>query len=451
MDTFTISKSLTSAHWIHDETTIVDLDFKTYNKQQILNRIQSWKSWFAQRKIQKLMLFDYTNLNSVSIFFACLELRIQIYTLSQPVNIDTTDVDLVMLGPTYKGFNNPNDPKFMMIDYKMMGEYSVEYQPTVMDLDFVCVIAKHAFSHTIYQQDIKTLYWATAGASESFEFYGKSYCGYPQINHIALISQSVTGPIFGGSKLYAIDHFHEMIMLASRGVIDSIGMFGSQLRSFMEFEKNQNLVKKNYKVALNNVEIITSGTSISPTVGDWVLHRGGKRIRLYYSDSNIMTPVFIQDIDSVNFDFLKRSVGKPCPFVKFRIDENNCLWVKNEIDSKIMQPIIDGWFKAADYIVEKNNQYLFKGRRRIDDKFLTDYEDIVFIEVDDGTVDYGDFLLTYDENSNTIVVNAFNLPLYDKLSNLQPTLISKMKKLGNISDVHVYYLDPSKGQKGTHG
>ena len=101
--------------------------------------------------------------------------------------------------------------------------------------------------------------------------------------------------------------------------------------------------------------------------------------------------------------------------------------------------------------MEQNGQYLFKGRKRIGDNFLTDYEDIVFVEVDNGTVNFGDFLLTYSDDSNTITINAFNLSLYERLSSIQHTLISKMKKFGNISDLYIDYLDPSKGQKGTHG
>lgn len=451
MYTFTVPKLLTSAHWIHDDTKFVDLDFKIYNKKQMLNRIEAWKNWLTQRKIKKLMLFDYTNLNSVSIFFACFELGIQIRTSTEPAKIDSNEVDLVILGPTYKNFNDSTNLKFVLIDYKTLADSTVEYQPTAMDPDFICLTGTLSFISGLYTQDIKTLYWATAASEHSFKFYGKKYCSYPQFNHVGTIALSVTGPIFGGAKIYAIDHFHEMIMLASRGVVDVVFMFGSQLSAFIEFEKNQNLIKKNYKVDLNNVEINTGGTSVSPAEGDWVLNRGGKRILTVFTDNNVMAPIFIENIDSTNFDFLKRTLGKSCSFVKSRIDENNCLWVKNEINSSILQPTVDGWFKTSDFVMEKNGQYLFKGRKRIGNNFLTDYEDIVVAEVNDGTVNFGDFLLTYSNDSNTITINAFNLSLYDKLSGIQHTLISKMKKLGNISDLYIDYLDPSKGQKGTHG
>lgn len=454
MNTFTIPTSLTSAHWIHDDAKLVDLDFKVYNKQQILNRIEAWKNFFRQRNIKNLMLADYTNLNSVSIFFACLELSIPIYTKPTRVRPSTSELDLVdvvILGASYRDLHDPNHSKFLLIDYKTLSDSTVEYQPTVMDPDFKAIHATKPFTAIPYQHDIKTLYWSTVGSDDCFKFNGKKHSAYPQINHVALIPSAVTGPLYGGATTYAIDHFYEMIMLVSRGVVDVITVFSTQLSDYIEFEKNQNIVQKNYKVELNNVEIQTGGTRISTVLADWVFSRGGKRIRHVYGHNDIMVPIFVQDIESPDYDFRSKNIGQPNPFLNVRIDENSRLWIKNEIGAHSMQPTEDSWFKLPDFVVEKDGQYILKGPTRVGDKFLTDYEDIAFDAVNDGTVNFGEFVLTYDNNSNTINVNAFSFVLYDKFCSVQSTLINNMRAFGDISNVTINYLDPEKGKKGTHG
>lgn len=367
------------------------------------------------------------------------------------MGVRSQEVDLVLVGTGYKEYIDANDPKIIKFDCNTFSDSDSQYQPTAMDRNFNAIVSKNPVTSVVISQDIKTLYWATVVTDLAIKFHGKRYAGHPQINHLALVTYGITGPMFGGAKSYAIDHFYEMIMLATRGVIDIMCVFGSQLRVFIDFEKNLNAINKQFKVSFCNVELVCGGTSVSPMLGGWFMSRGGKRIRICYTNNYVMAPIFIQDVDQFIFDYTKRAIGKPNEFIKFQIDQNNQLWVKNEIESPSMHTSDNGWFNTNDYVVEDQGQYIYKGRSKIGNTFLVDYENLVFGEVNDGTVDYGDIMLTYNKDSHTITVNAFKLPLYDRLSDMYTTLIHKMKSIGDIQDVYFNYVDPFKGQKGIYG
>jgi hypothetical protein len=431
IDQFLKSK-LSSLTLIHESTVVYDINLDLHDKNSLLRNIQFWKNWLDENNIKKIVIQEYLNLNTIALTYACLENNVAVYTCSKnqkAVEALSQKVDAVLLGNSCKNFFIKNNKKYFIIDQLIQGAQTPEYDESIIDLDFLFLIGQTSGSSTGTPKEIKhtaRTFIAAAKCCTFFYYPGQRFSAYPNLNHIGMAANMVLSPTLSGCKIYSISNILELVMFCKRGIIDTIGLFTNQANSLQKAltilkDHNVSYLSPNFE----GVEILTGGAPLGPGLADWFFSNNGKRIRSMFGNNEVLMPVFVHDVYNQFEDFYKRKLGNPCPFVEYRIDDKNNLWLKTPSISKYVDISSDGFYNTTDLVVSDNNELRYKGRKKINGRFITDLHDSILKIVWKNQIEFDDYILHHNSDTNKILVISHKLSVLDSFN----TLSSEIKKI----------------------
>lgn len=390
---------VTSDRLIHPLTKIVDFKFNHHSKEKILQNIQFWKNFLKDNNVQKISLHDHLSVDSISIMFACLEQAVTIYTCRKSAKdlLElSNDVDLIIIGKSCESLYR-DLPKYHLIENIVNTIELPAYVPNKIDIQNLFLVGKTSgttSSPKIIKHTARTFINASI-VSTFFYAPGKCFSAYPNINHIGMAAVMCCAPTLAGAVIYSCSSLVDLMILTSRQIFDIVGMFSLQTEEWQQFEK---VLKKTstaiqYSITFGQAELITAGASPGPTMADWFFAKNGKRIRSFYGSNETLSPNFVIDIDNPCHDFTKRELGKPIPGTDYKISNDNMLLVKNPGTSDFTEQE-NGWYNTNDYVVESNEKFFYKGRKKINDYYILDLHDIIYkctfkdgVEIDHYLID----------------------------------------------------------------
>ena len=405
---------------IHPMTKIVDFNFEFNSKDKILKQIQFWKNYFQVNKIKTISLHDHLSLNSVAIFFACMESSITIYTCRkrQQDLLRLADcVDLIIVADSCKSAYIEH-PKCFLLENIVYNVDLPDYYPDTIDLDQLLLVGNSSGTtgkSKIIKHTVRTFINASI-ISTFFYKPGQAFASYPNINHIGMAAVMTCAPALAGVTIYSCKSVLELMVLISRQLFDIIGLFDLQVEQWKYIENfiTTTVPLMGHYVNFGHADLITAGSSPGPTLADYFFSKNGKRIRSFYGSNETLAPNFIIDITDKHFDFSKRKLGEKIPGTDYKISADNELILKNPGLSVFIDHE-DGWYKTADYAVELPEGLIFKGRHKINEKFyILDIHNQIHTCIFHAGVEIDQYFLNYKNNCITVytrhqfVVDAVN-------------------------------------------
>ena len=424
IDQFLKSKH-SSLTLIHESTIVYNLNLDKHDKNSLLQHIQWWKNWLSKNNIKKIVIQEYLNLNTIVLAYACLENKVLVHTCSKnndAVKNLSQKVDAVLIGRSCENFFDKDDKKYFMIDQTFQETKLPIYQEAIIDLDVLFLVGQTSGSSTGTPKEVKHTVRTFLAASKCCTFFyypGQRFSAYPNLNHIGMAANMVISPTLAGCKIYSISNILELIMFCKRGVIDTIGLFTNQantLQQIFTLLKDHGLF--HLSPNFSGVELLTGGAPLGPGLSDWFFSNNGKRIRSMFGNNEVLMPVFVHDVYNQFDDFHKRNIGQPCPFVEYRIDEQNNLWLKTPSISERVDTSFDGFYNTTDLVVKENNEIHYKGRKRINGYFMTDLHDYILNVVWKEQINFDDYILHHNSETNKIVVISHKLLVLDSFNKL---------------------------------
>jgi hypothetical protein len=439
---------------IHDSTIVYDLNLDQHDKNSLLRHIQFWKNWLSEKNIKKILIQEYLNLNSIALSYACLENKIVIYTCSKndtAVKTQEQKVDAILIGKSCKNLFVKDNKKYFMIDHEIQETQLPEYQESMIDPNLLFLVGQTSGSSTGVPKEVKhtaKTFLAAAKCCTFFYYPGQRFAAYPNLNHIGMAANMILSPTLVGCKIYSISNILELIMFCKRGTIDTIGLFTIQvnsLRRMFTLLNDHGLL--HMSPDFSGVEILTGGAPLGPGLADWFFTNNGKRIRSMIGNNEVLMPAFVNDVYNQFEDFHKRDIGQPCPFVEYRIDENNNLWLKTPSISEYVDVSSDGFYNTTDLVVKENNRICYKGRKRVNGRFITDLHDAILNAVWKEHIELDDYILHYNSDTNKITVMSHKLLVLDSFNKLANDIKKILLDFKCDSNFETLQTDSSDGIK----
>lgn len=434
--------AVSSKDLIHESTQVVDLSFNTRNKDYILKRIQFWKEFIIQHQLSSIMVMQHTTIDSIAIIFACAEEGVSIQTseiTKSSFELNSQTVDMVFLGLTYAPWVlNSNDTvddalkdkKLFFLDEKnidqLFAKKIYEYTPKIIDLNKILICGSTSGT-TGPNKQIKhtnrTFIQATKMAGHLF-VPGDTFVSHSGVNHIGFLAVTMISPMLVGTKLFTINHFHEILVLATRGIFTKIALYESNLIHFDKIFETIGI----HRNCLKNTVVLTAGGPVSTKFMDRVfITMGAKEIISFYGCNETLAPFFVLHIPDNNFDIYKAGIGEPVPHMDYKIKDSN-LWIKSPSLSSFVNVDKDGYYNTTDIVADCGGTIHYLGRGKI----LTTIGEIFGGElkkqlqyslVDD--LYFSEYFLEcqLENNVNKIVLYALTNVAYDILN----------KSLGNMN------------------
>jgi len=422
---------VTSDRLIHPLTKIVDFNLNYHSKEKILQRIQFWKNFLKAKKVQKISLHDHLSIDSIALLFACLEQSVTIHTCqksSKTLLALSTEVDVVILGESSLDLYSDLPNYYLIPDIINNKTELPVYVPDRIDIQSVFLVGKTSGTSgppKIIKHTARTFINASI-ISTFFYKPGKCFSAYPNINHIGMAAVMCCAPALAGTTIYSCRSIHDLMFLISRQIFDIVGLFAVQTEQWQNFEQalKEQLTVLQYSMNFGQAELITAGSSPSPTMADWFFSKNGKRIRSFYGSNETLSPNFVIDINSPCHDFSKRSLGKQIPGTDYKINDDNILLVKNPGVSDFIE-CANGWYNTGDYVVESDGELCYKGRKKINNRYLLDFHDIVHHHTFKDGVEIDHYLINYENNmidiyaKHQFAINSINSSLEEIEKNIK--------------------------------
>jgi acyl-CoA synthetase (AMP-forming)/AMP-acid ligase II len=360
---------------IHKDFSIYTFkDLILINKDQILNNIQYWKNILVEKNVKKLTVIDHITFDSVSIFFASLELGIEVITANREaghIAMISQLADIVLMSDNIYKIVNPEIDNLLV--YTESPIRSIEYIPNNIDLDKI-VLSGFTSGSTgnpkLISHSARTIISASTLAS-NFYSTKENFFSHSNFNHLGIISMGVLGPIIAGVHLMTSRHeIHDLIFYASRQMVDKALLFDINIID----------LKNNYSVdgLLDNIEIITGGKIATSSFVDWMFMSGAKRIYSVYGASECLPPVMTKIFNSPDDGNLDE-LGIVLDCYKTKI-VNGQLYLQGPGVSERVETH-NGFYNTGDYVLPKNNTFQFCGRQRlIDGQSKTEAEYKIMID-----------------------------------------------------------------------
>lgn len=420
-----LSSPLTSVSLIHSDTQVYDLDFSKHNKDGLLRYIQTWKNFLVKNNIKTIAVQEYLSLNLISLVYACLETSTRIYTCdkSKSSTSELSDsVDAVFVSASCADLFDHTKNNYYWIE-SIVNHRTVNqtYVPNTIDLDFLFVVGKTSGS-TGTPKEIKHTAKTFLAAAKccSFLYYpGQRFSSYPNINHIGMAANMVLSPTLAGATIFTVASMVDLLGLCSRrGCLDTLGLFPSQITAWAHAARMLDSEHINWfsNIDFSELEMLTGGSVLGPSVVDWFFSKNGKRIRSLYGNNEVLMPVFINDINSSEEDFFKRNLGIPCPGVEFKVDNNNNLWIKTHSISDFVSIGNDGYYNTTDLVLVEQDGVYYRGRKRINGFFMTEIHDAILDCIFEDQINLDDYSIHYNEANNQITVISTFQHVLDSLS-----------------------------------
>jgi hypothetical protein len=410
---------------IHESTIVYDLNLEQHDKNSLLRCIQWWKNWLSENNIRKIVIQEYLNLSTIALTYACLENKVVVYTCSKNTNAVKSlsqKVDAVLIGRGCQFLFDKDNKKYFMIDQMIQETTLLEYQESLIDLNSSFLVGQTSGSSTGTPKEVKhtaRTFLAAAKCCTFFYYPGQRFSAYPNLNHIGMAANMVISPTLAGCTIYSISNMLELVMFCKRGIIDTIGLFTNQSNTLQQIST---LLKDHgfdyLSIDFDGVEVLTGGSPLGPDLADWFFSNNGKRIRSMLGNNEVLMPLFVHDVYNQFDDFYKQNIGQPCPFVEYRIDEQNNLWVKTPSISEYVDTSADGFYNTTDLVVKENNEIHYKGRKRINDHFMTEVYNCILDVVWKEKINFNDYILHHNSETNKIVIMSHKLSVLDSFNKL---------------------------------
>lgn len=438
---------VTSARLIHPLTKIVDFNLNFHSKEKILQRIQFWKNFLKDKKVQKISLHDHLNIDSIALLFACLEQSVTIHTCrrsSEELLALSKEVDVVIIGEASKNLYSDLPNYYLITDVINNKIELPAYVPDRIDIQNIFLVGKTSGTSgppKIIKHTARTFINASI-ISTFFYKPGKRFSAYPNINHIGMAAVMCCAPTLAGTTIYSCRSLSDLMFLISRQIFDIVGMFSLQTEEWQNFEKvlMEHLTATQNSINFGQAELITAGSSPGPTMADWFFAKNGKRIRSFYGSNETLSPNFVIDIDDTSYNFTKRSLGKQIPGTDYKITNDNILLVKNPGTSDFIE-CADGWYNTGDYVVESDKELCYKGRKKINNHYILDFHDIVHRCTCKNGVEIDHYLINYENNKIDIytkhqfVINSINSNLKEIEKNIKEIDCNLSVRCSIINDI----------------
>jgi long-subunit acyl-CoA synthetase (AMP-forming) len=355
---------LNSQNLIHDEFSIYSVNsFDLFFKSDILKNVQRWKTILLEKNVQKVSIADFVTFDSICVFFASMELGIEIYTTAQAgtaIQEISRCVDIMIISNEVYQLRNPVADNLLVYTESTKDQYSTfEYVPDNIDLNRIAISAFTSGSTgepKLIQHTAETLIGASQLASSFFK-PNERFFTHSNFNHIGVISMGVFGPIIGGTRiLTSTDSIYDLMFYAKKRMIDKAAFFEVHLATL----KNHNA---DLRGAFNGIEILTGGKLLTSSFIDWCLSLGAKRIHSIYGATECLPPVMTKTVDSIHVENLS-DMGKLFSCYQTKIVDG-FLCVKGPGVSKKVESDSEGFYNTGDYVLQYGNTYEFKGRKKI--------------------------------------------------------------------------------------
>jgi acyl-coenzyme A synthetase/AMP-(fatty) acid ligase len=352
---------------IHKDFQIFSFDeMKFKDKMQILKNIQYWKNILIQKKSKRLVLADHLNFDSVSIFFAALELGIHITAVKIDRIVDTCtqhNIDTVMTSDYWFGryqeiqnISTFNDIHLLIYPYSTVDPVE-EYKPNDIDTDATTISGFTGGSTgepKLIIHSVQEVLSASTIACNIFYRAKEKFLTHTNINHLGMITMAVVGPIMAGVHLMPSIHISDLVFYSSRGLVDKAIL----METSAEFVKNYFS-----EMRFENIEILTGGKNPSPSFVEWALTAGVRRIYSIYGASECLPPVCFKIIDFYEYETLS-SMGQLVEGYQEKIVDGR-LYLKGPGVSRMVTKDKDGFYDTKDRVILINDGLQFCGREQI--------------------------------------------------------------------------------------
>lgn len=359
---------------IHSSFSIYSLnDLALLNKGQVLSNIQYWKNFLLEKKVKKLTIIDHITFDSVSIFFASLELGLQVITAARTVEqIEKVGalVDLVLVSNDInKGLNLQLQNLLVYTESPLR---DLQYQPNNINPNAI-VLSGFTSGSTgtpkLVSHTAETIVAASKLASELFR-PNEKFLTHSNFNHLGVISMGVMGPIIGGVRLMTSQHqIHDLIFYASRGLVNKALLFEFTMAELKNHYVTEGL--------LSGLEIITGGKLLTASFIDWAFLSGVKKIYSVYGATECLPPVITKIVESTEVENLV-DMGKVLGVYETKI-VNGQLHLRGPGVSSGVNTV-DGFYNSGDYVTEDDGSFLFRGRRPPAKELLDESEYMVMFD-----------------------------------------------------------------------
>ena len=370
--------SVSSKDLIHDSTQVVDLSFTTRDKDYILKRIQFWKEFIVQNHLSSIMIMQHTTIDSIALVFACAEEGVTIQTSDigeSAVARNSQSVDMLFVNPTYVPWIlRPDAVTRVLKDKKLffLNEQDIdqlfskkiyEYTPKIINLDTVLICGntsgttgpKKQIKHTT-----RTFIQATKMAGQLFE-PGDTFVSLSGVNHIGFLAVTMISPLMVGTKLFTINHLHEIWTLASRGIFTKIAIYETSLIYFDGLANSIGI----HQNCLKNAVVLTAGEPVSIKFMDRVFDTlGAKEIVSFYGCNETLAPFFVLHIPDKNFDLSRAGIGEPVPNIEYKIKDST-LWIKSPSLSSFVPVDESGYYNTTDSVRVEGDTVHYCNRGKI--------------------------------------------------------------------------------------
>ena len=400
---------MNAASLIHTETVVYDMMFVAHDRHSLLSRIQAWKYFLQSKQIKTTVIQEYLSFDLIALVYACLEQSVTIFTASKS-KAETSDlsqlVDAVFIGSGCGYLYDNQGDNYHWI-HEVIGDHSNHiYRPTDIDPDFLFVVGTTSGSDTGKPKVIKHSARTFLAAARCCTFFfdpNARFAAYPNINHIGMAANMVISPTLAGAKIYSVSSIFDLMVLSTRHCINTLGLFSTQASSWnliCEILAHEGIDW--FSVDLTGIDLLTGGSPLGTSMADWFFAKNGRRIRSLFGNNEVLMPVFYHDVYNAQEDFLARNLGRPCPGVEYRIDNNNHLWLRTPSISEFIDVDEHGFFNTKDIVVQKNQVTSYKGRRLINGNFVTDLHDTILNVLCRDQIHMDHYTINHDAVTNKI-------------------------------------------------
>lgn len=366
--------TITSADLINDNAVVVDYTFTRRNKSYLLSRVQYWKEFLRNKNVKRMIIMRHNSVDSIAIFYACLEIEVQIVVA--PVDKDdfphyVAQTDLAIADKNFLYWTQNSkyvdlanlSNLFLLTEKEISNEFDKKkyvYQPEIINFDFEIV---NAYTSGTTGQPKKLIHQTKnllTGISMAANLFSDTdiFASHCSTNHIGMVAVTLLGPLYAGSTLFTIQFIHELGLLAARGLFTKVFLY----------EKDLLYYRKGAKLELphdcfQNCTVMSGGSPCSVHFITDVFNLGAKKfINLYGNNEGIMQQ-FYKEFGSPLDEILHADMGTGVTDVDFKICQGT-LWIRSPSQGPHLEVDSEGFFNTQDYVEIKNNKVFYLGRTK---------------------------------------------------------------------------------------
>lgn len=423
------SKDLIYGGCIVDSTSA----FPFYEKKDILNRVQYWKDYFAERSITTISMHFYQCLDCIAIILACMENGITIYTGTYSNDMidelaNTVDLTIVGFGKTEISTDRP---KFLNANHYHKDPVYIATEFKLNSILIKNVADSNRVFSNLVEYTVEEFILASKPLLKSI-FSGGNIATIQYTMHHETLPMLLTPLMIEQSTIYSCSHMIELASLLRTQGLDYIVISPTHLQAFKLLEDSMNKSSpfgaESFKFDFDGARIITARSgpqkaAPSAEVCDWLFSRGVDAITALYIPDTSLTPIFSKTIRKTDDSYFSNELGDS--LIDYTI-ENNKLWAIGR--------------DTGNYVAEYNNRVFFKGNRLINNQYIADVQQFM-IGIINSDVTLNDFVLNYVDD--TLYVYSFRKAAYDTIANCA-ALRGELLNFAGVSNIVYKYWDRSK-------